>query len=711
MPTKQSPQKKERLTLAQLAAYDDILTDALVDHVYFWTTIRKNKSAYHSSRGITEEAVTAILQKHVIIGKDSATAEAELLALPGLSKFSNSLKTDKEKDDFKRHLRKYINIYLPDCPFEVSSTNRYTIVTQEAAVTARRFIKKGEIVKYLCGIQVIMTEEEEELIKSSRRDFSIVVSSRNKTASLFLGPARFANHDCGASARLMTTGTNGMEIIAVRDIEIGEEITVSYGENYFGEDNRECLCQTCEEQCLNGWSKGQDGETKTIPKLSIEESTEGYSFRRRRRRDSVDSSRNESMTPDIQIRPHVPKRTPRSLSRFKNNDSPMSPSVEPVQSETPQKRKRQSSITSLLSPEKVNGLTPQKLKRHDEIRVEIPPMRAAEKVFDEPAQSQTPLKRKREEEVSPSPSGSAKRARKDTTVKKEPSHLNLSTVAYPNLTSEGSSCDSRGASLSPSGTDNQTSTDATSVDEDTIVVEPFINPTVSKLRRRRRGSRQTLLEQAKSGESVLVGGTTSTEHPVLRDDTSSVLSELPSEMFDRDDSATSGKRQDKTTIEVKPKQPKGNKRRRKEAEPKSDMDHAPEVRVPGDYVLTPRLLVDLASAWITCKICEESFVQKDAYFTRSSCPRCERHSKLYGYMWPKTDKEGRDDSEERVLDHRTVHRFIRPVEEKQARKRNRSMTESRDVTREVSEVVVEEEPQKKKNGWGGRRVKKPRITM
>lgn len=74
-----------------------------------------------------------------------------------------------------------------------------------------------------------MTDEEEELIKSSRRDFSIVVSSRNKTASLFLGPARFANHDCGASARLMTTGTNGMEIIAVKDIEIGEEITVSYG--------------------------------------------------------------------------------------------------------------------------------------------------------------------------------------------------------------------------------------------------------------------------------------------------------------------------------------------------------------------------------------------------------------------------------------------------------------------------------------------------
>lgn len=169
------------------------------------------------------------MQNRVVVEKDPVKAETELLALSGLKKFSDSLKTDKEKDDFRRHLRKYINIYLPDCPFEVSTTNRYTIVTQEAAVTARRYIKKGEVVKYLCGIQVIMTDEEEELIKSSRRDFSIVVSSRNKTASLFLGPARFANHDCGASARLMTTGAAGMEIIAVRDIEVGEEITVSYG--------------------------------------------------------------------------------------------------------------------------------------------------------------------------------------------------------------------------------------------------------------------------------------------------------------------------------------------------------------------------------------------------------------------------------------------------------------------------------------------------
>jgi len=75
-------------------------------------------------------------------------------------------------------------------------------------------------------------------------------------------------------------------------------------------------------------------------------------------------------------------------------------------------------------------------------------------------------------------------------------------------------------------------------------------------------------------------------------------------------------------------------------------------------------------------------------------------------MWPKTDKEGKNDPEERVLDHRTIHRFIRPSEERNIRKRNRSETESRAVTREVSEVVIEEPVEKAR-----KRTKRSRITM
>ncbi|TVY50398.1 Histone-lysine N-methyltransferase SET9 [Lachnellula cervina] len=709
------PQKKERLTLAQLAAYDDILTDALVDHVYFWTSIRKNKNAYHSSRGIREEDVTSILQKSVIVQKDTAKAEGELLALPGLKKFVEGLKTEKEKDDFRRHLKKYVAIYLPDCPFEVATTNRYTVVTHEAAVTARRYIKKGEVVKYLCGIQVIMTEEEEEHIKSSRRDFSIVVSSRNKSASLFLGPARFANHDCGANAKLMTTGSAGMEIIAVTDIEIGDEITVSYGENYFGEDNCECLCQTCEDQCQNGWTLADDDENKPVPTLSIEDSSgdgQGYSFRRRRRLDSADnSSRDQSNTPDIDIRPLILKRTPRSLSRMKNPNSPLGRSQSRESSISPLKRKREANSSPL--------------KQTVEVHISGKDSNAAKSMSRE--HSLSSRKRKRESEsieqnssfvtlmetaqsnlnAKTPPPPPAKRGRPGRPVKVEEANLSFSAVIAD--TPASSSSTSRHSSVST--TDEQVGTDATSVDDDTIVVESVITAVIPKARKPRGRKQPGPLEQSKSGETILVGNTTTLRHPALEDE-GSPLSDLESQMFEDVDLDTTPRNLSRTSKKKNTAEssqhseygsPATKKRKRRASTPIMDKDHAPSVRIPGDYVLTPALLAHPTSAWINCKICEEPFVQEDAYFTRSSCPRCERHSKLYGYMWPKTDREGRNDTEERVLDHRTVHRFIKPAEERIARKRNRSVTGSRAVTREVSEAVVEEEKPK--------RVRKGRFTL
>lgn len=66
-------------------------------------------------------------------------------------------------------------------------------------------------------------------------------------------------------------------------------------------------------------------------------------------------------------------------------------------------------------------------------------------------------------------------------------------------------------------------------------------------------------------------------------------------------------------------------------------------------------------------------MQANGYQTRKECPRCERHSKLYGYQWPKTERAGRSDEEERVMDHRIVHRFIPAEEEKLEMKRGRGV--------------------------------------
>lgn len=637
MPPKCPSEKKHRLTLARLTSYDDILTDALVDHVsyypvarcatltivkvYYWTTIRKNRNLYHASRGVREEDITSILQKMVIIGKDAEQAESQLLQLPGLRKFMDSLPQGKERDDFRKHMRRYINIYLPDCPFEITSTNRYTVVTHEASVTARRLIKKGETVKYLCGVQVIMTKEEEADINQRRRDFSIVVSSRNKSASLFLGPARFANHDCGANAELMRTGHAGMEIIAVRDIEVGDEITVTYGDNYFGEDNCECLCKTCEDNRENGWElEDDDGSSTPAAKPSVEEPTVlvgSYSLRRRRS-DFVDSSRTPSATPDL--RPHVPKGTlKRSIKIAKE---PTSPELSPSQ--------------QLIESNKKRGW-------NDEAPT---------------AEQHTARKRQRTEKI----------------IKEEciPTGDLDGLYSTPESSRASSVFESRHDSTLILPSHDSNLTDTTSVDEDTIIVRPMRKKSHSRLRKDVReqsspigmdmdlGSDSAITIAAFAGEigSAIASITKlgSIESDALEPKSSRKLKRPSTKLLTKTLASTTKKR----------------KYVKKKAPAVTDVDHAPEVRKPGDYVLTPLLLAQPASAWISCKICDGYFVQLDAYLTRSSCPRCERHSKLYGYQWPKTDKEGRNDSEERILDHRTIHRFIRPEEERSIRKRERS---------------------------------------
>lgn len=303
-------ERRERLTLSKLASYDDVATDALVDHVrllltpgaykhytdhfclqaYFWTTTRKNRNKYSPARGIHDDDVGHILLHDVVVAKDIPTAERKLLELPGLRKYLASLSSPREKDWFRRHLRKYIQMYHPDCPFEVTTTNRYIITQHEAAICARKFIKAGQEIKYLSGTLVAMTKEEEKDLGLTRKDFSVVMSSRRKTPSFFLGPARFANHDCDANGRLVTRGTEGMSVMATRDIHEGEEITVSYGEDYFGIDNCECLCLTCEHAVRNGWAPQveSDEHSNAASPVSVGEAglVNGNPGSKRRRRDS-----------------------------------------------------------------------------------------------------------------------------------------------------------------------------------------------------------------------------------------------------------------------------------------------------------------------------------------------------------------------------------------------------------------------------------------
>jgi len=86
-----------------------------------------------------------------------------------------------------------------------------------------------------------------------RRDFSVIHSKQMKKNHLFLGPARFVNHDCNNNCELFREGRY-ITFRVLRPISIGDEITAHYGDGYFGRKNRHCLCETCEKTGKGGYA-------------------------------------------------------------------------------------------------------------------------------------------------------------------------------------------------------------------------------------------------------------------------------------------------------------------------------------------------------------------------------------------------------------------------------------------------------------------------
>jgi histone-lysine N-methyltransferase SUV420H len=603
-----------KLTLDKLATFDDMITDALVDKLYFWAKIRKNRGGrFTGSRGLHEEDVADIIRQHVVWDKDPGEAVHKLLQLPGLRRFVGSLKDERDQDQFKRHLRRYVNIYMSDCQFEVTTTNRYMITEHEASITARRDINPREEIKYLTGVQVAMTEEQEKELELLRKDFSLVISSRKKTRSLFLGPARFANHDCDANAKLTTKGYDGMQIVAVKPILEGEEITVSYGEDYFGDDNEECLCNTCESLQQNGWApmkRVDPDENDNVMQNPDDEpahdiaSEAASSSVKRPRDDSTDQDPSRDSTP-------TPKR-----ARFEQKTSP-----------------NKHHTSNLL-----RKTTLKKAHSTSSLRQEVPVSS-----IEDPANN--------------------------LDASSELSREGLLTV-NTDLTSSSREPSPQSSIAAASPKSTHSSTDATSIDEEhahevsdhTEKVDP-----------------QTIRDRPALGVAIVKEEITTTtvnapwpSPPADEDAYMSDLSEL-SESFEFDDvNQQIVKRKPRPTLRTTRSKSRFDVQNRVGTpitiEDGDEAEYVENTRKPGDYMLSNALLSAKYSKWVNCQTCDTDFVQQDGYQTRKECPRCERHSKLYGFPWPKTEKEGKHDKEERIRDHRTVHRFVDPDEERQLKR-------------------------------------------
>ncbi|KAF9145509.1 Histone-lysine N-methyltransferase set9 [Mortierella sp. GBA39] len=238
------------MDLQTLSTLDDLLSDVLLDGIHLWFQTHKMSKDYRST-SIPPGKILDIIQRKVIFERKLPEAVKELL---GLEPIKNMITKEKEIQDFGTHARRYLSIYLPSAGFEISQTDRYSAVTNksEACVIANRSFEAGDELRYCAGTIANLTEQEEKDLETKTSDFSVIKTSRRGTC-LFLGPARFVNHDCDPNCSFMSAGSSAIYFKVQKPISVNDEITTHYGDNYFGVDNQECLCATCERLGQGGY--------------------------------------------------------------------------------------------------------------------------------------------------------------------------------------------------------------------------------------------------------------------------------------------------------------------------------------------------------------------------------------------------------------------------------------------------------------------------
>ncbi|KAI0320906.1 hypothetical protein OF83DRAFT_1102360 [Amylostereum chailletii] len=277
----------KKMNMADLSRDDDFLSHLLVEKLGTQNVpllVHKMDPTRRLPKTSPEDLMNIVRRLANSKGNSQTAIRAavdDLLRLAAVRHYVKDF-TQKELNAFATHASRYFELYVPTGSIEIAHTERYTHRTgkSELCILATRPLAPGAVILELKGSMADLTEAEDQDLKRTtgrhsfggiRRDFSVIHSKQLKKNHLFLGPARFVNHDCDNNCELFREGRY-ITFRVMKPIAVGEEITAHYGDSYFGRGNKQCLCETCEKNGVGGYGP-QTGEDVDDAPSDVESDT------------------------------------------------------------------------------------------------------------------------------------------------------------------------------------------------------------------------------------------------------------------------------------------------------------------------------------------------------------------------------------------------------------------------------------------------------
>lgn len=242
---KDTPRQDHSMTPLELCYFDDFATTLIVDAVLNFTThkmSKKRRYVYVDEQRLAREAMQNYRKE-----QDMPAAIYAFLNLRSVRCFIDKLAPNKQLE-FRDHLIRFLNVFHSESGYTIQECNRYSQEgNQGAKLVATRAWYRGDKIGRLSGVVCVLSAQDEDtILQPEGSDFSVMYSNRKRCSTLWLGPGAYINHDCKPTCEFVSHGSTA-HIRVLRDMVAGDEITCYYGSEFFGTNNGDCECVTCEK--------------------------------------------------------------------------------------------------------------------------------------------------------------------------------------------------------------------------------------------------------------------------------------------------------------------------------------------------------------------------------------------------------------------------------------------------------------------------------